>query len=83
MNKPKDLPLECKVRGDVLTIRIGVDTLAFADKERTGVFITNTKGYAKDVVREICREDEIGAIPINGTLRQNDADGVGRWKRTY
>lgn len=65
---PKDMPLQCRVRGQVLTIKIGVDTLAFADKERTGVKINNAKGYAGDVVNWLNHEDEEGASPLTDFL---------------
>ncbi len=70
----KDQPLVCEVTGDELVIRIGIDTLAFADKERREYTarerytILNTLGFAEDVVRELEHEDELGATLLTDLL---------------
>jgi hypothetical protein len=65
---PKDQPLCCVVEGGVLTISIGVDTLAFADAERNGLDIINPAGFAEDVARELTKEKEDGSTPLTDLL---------------
>lgn len=64
----KDKPLKAVVVEDVLTITIGVDTLAFADRVRTGLHVTDANGYANDVARELVQEDEVGATMLTDLL---------------
>lgn len=75
--KAKDRPLRARMSGNVLTIEIGVDTLAFAalrsdyawnlvgDDGRTRpdtVFrIDDKREFARDVVRELLDEAEDGS----------------------
>lgn len=65
---PKDYPLRCEVVKKVLAITIGVDTLAFADKERTGLEVTDAEGFARDVVRALERQAEDGATMLTDLL---------------
>jgi hypothetical protein len=70
-----NIPLRCAITADgTLVIRIGIETLKFAaercpelydvDKHQGSlgpyIRVTNRKGFAHDVVREIAREDESG-----------------------
>jgi hypothetical protein len=75
-------PLSCKVEGDELVIRIGIDTLAFASENnddwhewdsRTHQFIplwkvVANKGWAEDVAHEMLREEEDGSSPLTNFL---------------
>lgn len=77
-NSKKDQPLVCYVERDQLVIRIGVDTLAFAYKERRDfeaedagrltTKITNALGFAQDVAHELTDENELGATALTGLL---------------
>jgi len=75
---PADQYLSCKVEGDELVIRIGIDTLAFAtdnsdlfdpfDIDRN-IFVQkwkviDSRGWAQDIVHEINDEDEVGGSPL-------------------
>lgn len=78
----KDKPLECKVENDQLIISIGVDTLAFADTERTGLKILNPLEYAKDVANSMADEDDIGATPLTrfiDKMMQSAVDNGSMW----
>ncbi len=84
MSKPSDRPLRCTVKNGVLTIEIGVATLAFAalrspfayemmgdncaTRPDTRFSIANARGFAKDVVREMTREEEDGTTPLDTML---------------
>lgn len=68
MNAEKDQPLRCEVVGNRLMISIGVETLAFADKERTEITVTNPVGFAYDVACEIERQNGIGATMLTDML---------------
>lgn len=75
-------PLAVKMEGGVLTIEIGVHTLAhavaFADwsnpfnhdkDENLRMFaISDPEAFAKDVIRAMLHEDELGASPLSGFL---------------
>lgn len=82
--KGKDRALVCVVEGDELIIRIGVDTLAFADQERrnyergSAYKVTDTVGFAMDVAVALLREDEIGATMLTNLLDQAMDDAIGR-----
>lgn len=81
----KTQPLSCKVEGDELVIRIGIDTLAWAaqSERRDTPFwvyewekaeyvprwkIISNLEWAKDVAREINREEEDGSSPLTNLL---------------
>lgn len=64
----KDNPLRVEVRSGLLAIHIGVDTLAFADKERLGYDITEPNGFAKEVQAELEREREDGSTILTDLL---------------
>jgi hypothetical protein len=64
----KDQPLHCAVEENRLVISIGVDTLAFADKQRIGHKINNPLGFAEDVARMLQDEDEVGATLLTELL---------------
>lgn len=77
--KNKDKHLEVKLENDVITISIGIDTLAFAAKHAPdGLFydklfnpegpikkIIDKKEFAKDVVYELQREEEDGTTMVH------------------
>ena len=73
MNKQKQ-PLRCEVEDGRLVISIGINTLAWASKQKNGgplvnrISVTDEDQWAKDVAREIEREDEIGESPLHRTL---------------
>lgn len=75
--------LSCKLtRGGVLTIEIGVDSLAFAathgpyadraDEARADgrFYVSNAKGFAADVVSELTYEAEDGSTLVTRMLDQ-------------
>lgn len=77
----KDTPLSVSVEHNQLVIRIGVDTLAFADKERQDDMwgkhaITNAKGFAVDVSRMMQREEEDGSCPLTDFLDNMMVDAI-------
>lgn len=71
-------PLQCKIEGQHLVIRIGISTLAWAfdhnldnnpfdDKRQEFVQkqeVMDEAGFAKDVLIEITREEEDGSSPL-------------------
>jgi hypothetical protein len=80
-----DQPLRCTVEGEELVIRIGINTLAWAEQSerRDTPFwtydeekyeyvprwkIINDLEWAKDVVREINREEEDGSSLLTNLL---------------
>ena len=71
----KDTPLSCAVVNDMLIIKIGISTLAWAAKnENGGVLDENEKiinelEFSNDVARALCKEDEVG-----NTILQNSLD---------
>ena len=81
----RDQPLSCKIEGEELVIRIGIDILAWSqqserrdtpfwvyDQEQAKYApqwkIINNLEWAKDVVREITREEEDGSSPLTNLL---------------
>lgn len=69
--KSKDQPLSCKVEGDQLVIRIGIDILAFASRPENGgkledceVEAGREKTFAQDVVDEMMRDKGEGPFPL-------------------
>ena len=65
-------PLRAEVKDGLLTITIGTETLAWSTRHENGgrleglrVDRRKHKGFAKDVAREMTREDEIGATPLS------------------
>lgn len=61
--KTKDQPLEIKVRNGRLVISVGISALAYGVQESyewTGEKISDELQFAKDVARELSREDEQG-----------------------
>jgi hypothetical protein len=78
----KDQPLSCKIEGEELVIRIGIDTLAEAfnqsednnpwsdessDFERLSQ-VSDSLQFAKDVVQELDDESEIGSTLVTDML---------------
>lgn len=70
----KKKPFEVRLSRGVLTISIGTDTLALAskyqsdwplDKNDKPIEITNTGGFAFEVMRELRAEDEDGTTLIH------------------
>ena len=88
----KDQPLSCKLEGDELVIRIGIDTLAWAaqsegrepfwtyDWEKADFVqrwkVIDNLEWAKDVVREITREEEDGSSPLTNLLDKASEDAL-------
>ena len=77
--KRTDFPLRAEIDKDVLTITIGVDTLAFAYCERIRnmldekedalrINIVNKRQFAKDVCYETGKENEVGDTPLSDFL---------------
>lgn len=69
--KSKDKPLSCKVEGDQLVIRIGVDVLAFASRPENGgklgdceVDSGRERTFAMDVADEMMRDKGEGPFPL-------------------
>jgi hypothetical protein len=74
--KPVDLPLVCRIEGEQLVIRIGIDTLAFATEHCEKFYdydkhdgppyvkVVDKNALAHDTVHELLREREDGATPL-------------------
>jgi hypothetical protein len=74
--KSTDAPLNAKIEGDQLVIRIGIDTLAFAaehcprfyDNEKNPdppfIKVTDKRELALDVVCALLHEQEDGTTPL-------------------
>lgn len=75
-HKSQDQPLDCRVEGNQLVIRIGIDTLAFAAMQNSGTSadiiygakVIDNREWAKDVRRELLREEEDGSSPLTNLL---------------
>lgn len=77
----KDTPLYCGIENNQLVIRIGVATLAFADKERYDDMwgkhtITDPKRFAGDVVHAMQVEEEDGSSPLTNFLDRAMLDAI-------
>jgi hypothetical protein len=74
--RTKNRPLNAFVENGVLTIEIGVDTLAFAclhtyegeQQRHESYAITDNAGFATDVARELLDEAEDGASMLTDLL---------------
>lgn len=79
---PADQPLSCKLEGEELVIRIGIDTLSYAfnesdynnpwneessDFERMSQ-VENSLQFAKDVVHELNDEGEDGSTLLTSLI---------------
>jgi thiamine pyrophosphate-dependent acetolactate synthase large subunit-like protein len=73
-NKPSDQPLRVEVKNGVLSISIGVSTLAFGLEHNNEFLtydaepmwkVTGDGGFAMDVKAELTREAEDGTMPIH------------------
>jgi hypothetical protein len=75
-------PLQCRVEGTDLVVRIGIETLAWASKRKNGgpiddcVQIADRMELAKDVGAELMREDELGNFPIAELIDDAIADAA-------
>lgn len=89
MASKKDTPLGVKIEDGQLVIRIGIDTLAFAytevfhqDKDeleqKIQVIFPDKLEFAKDVMWEMTREDEIGNSPLTKFLDDMMAEAVNQ-----
>lgn len=69
MAKPTKAPLVVRVVKGRLSISIGIDTLAFAvqaiDNWPEEFGIADKQAFAKDVARELNREDDVGSTPVH------------------
>lgn len=70
-----NIPLKCEVMNGCLFITIGIETLAWATRpanggtlERCSVDPEKAEAFARDVAKEIMRDDEIGEMPITAFL---------------
>ena len=68
-------PLKADVKDGILTVQIGIETLEWASKPENGGPLEGCKvdgrrrrEWAKDVVREMERENEIGESPLGKFL---------------
>lgn len=78
----KDTPLSCRIEGDELVIRIGIDVLADACEQREPFWVydedlgdmvqawkvVDNLGWARDVSNELNREKEDGSSPLTNLL---------------
>lgn len=68
----KDSPLKVEIIDGLLSITIGVDTLAFAinndGKTYEGFNVTNAVKFAEDVLHELEREEEDGTTVVHEML---------------
>lgn len=77
-----EAPLGCKLEGGELVIRIGINVLAMATEDREPFtiydeklgdwrkawIVTDPLEFAKEVAREINREEEDGSSPLTNLL---------------
>jgi hypothetical protein len=81
-NKERNQPLICRVIGDRLIISIGIETLAWAAKDRNGgpvpnrTKVSNKAEWANDVSLAITHEDEIGNSMIHDMIDQAMQDAM-------
>ena len=74
MTSQERQPLRAFIRGGVLTISIGVETLAHAVRTGQGfggdaeVLVSDVEAFARDVLRELEREQEDGTTPVHAML---------------
>ena len=75
--KRKDTPLQVNVKNGILTIQIGIDTLAWCferepsyqtEENEPTRKVTNNEGFARDVIIAMCHEEENGQTPLNQFL---------------
>jgi hypothetical protein len=67
----KDQVLKVEIKKDILSISIGIDTLAFAiqnSPEFQGGKITDNKKFAEEVLNELLDEDEEGTTAVHKLL---------------
>jgi hypothetical protein len=67
----KDQPLQIGIENEQLVIRIGISALAFgvqSGDDWSGEVIADELQFAKDVVRELEREDEAGSTKFHFLL---------------
>jgi hypothetical protein len=72
----KDQPLKFAIEDGRLIISIGVNTLAFADEERTCYLVTDADGFARDVLIELQNEKEDGSTAITDALDKAMTEAV-------
>jgi len=75
----KDTPLTVNIEGENLVIRIGLECLAFGaencpepffwdERGRPRVKIFDRVAWAKEILRQLCHEEEDGATPVDTLL---------------
>jgi hypothetical protein len=69
---PKDQPLRVDIKGGVLSISVGIKTVAWAAENPPDgyepVQIVDVKEFAEDVRRELLREEDDGTMPVHTLL---------------
>lgn len=69
-----DGPLSAGIEGGELVIRIGIARLAWCQRHDAGPMkgckISDQKGCAEDIAREMHRDDEVGVTPVSSFLDQ-------------
>lgn len=71
MSADDSLPLTCQVLGGTIDMFIGTKTLRFAAERHPsvpGISITSLPEFAKAIVYQLNREDEIGTTPLQRLL---------------
>lgn len=77
----KDQPLQVEVKEGILSISIGIETFKYCvnnyhDYDTFNFDITDADGFAKEVVRELEREQEDGTTPVHILLDKAANDAV-------
>lgn len=80
----KDAPLKVEIKDSELIIRIGTGTLVFCSSNKNGGPLGNEFQidgrrhiqFARDIARELERDDEQGGNPLNRMLEQAMVDAV-------
>ena len=82
----KRRPLTVKIEKDELVIRIGIGTLAFSadecplfyngERDCSDVKVIDPPEWAKDVLRELEREEEDGSTPVTELIDKAMSDAV-------
>ena len=80
----KDLPLQCKIEGEELVVRIGIDVIAYAAENIPELFaqedqlrVCDKMEFAKDVCIELLSEEEDGSGPLSNVL---DKAAISAWE---
>jgi hypothetical protein len=80
------IPLRCLIKKNSLVIEVGLDVLKFATENHPELYedgldkgryvVTDVAVFAKEVVRELQKEEEDGTTPIHSLLDKAILDAI-------